>query len=687
MTKITPTLLCAAAALAGALQATPAFAQASFADPINITAWTNRHGSTLGSSDVAVGDLDGDGIQDIVTVSPGVAAVAIVHGAPGGTFSAPTLVTLSTPGRSIALGDVDRNGTLDIVVSDVSGSGIEIFYNEGGDIYQRARFNAGAGITRLALADVDSDHRLDVIGLSASDSTLVFLTQIPDGNDFTRQGFTVPSASSMTVADMNGDGTADVVVATGAGFTVFYLGASAVQDVADIPVSGGLIAVAAADFDGDGVMDVVGTQLPAANAAKAILVPGMSARPFFAAPPSGGYSSWAIGSAPWDVAAADLDGDGIPDLAVTDAAGSFSGLPNGAVRILSGGFVLNHGQKKFQFATPGTVVTLFPDTERVVLADVNGDSLLDIVTANEGAVPPGDTAVDVSVLIRAVTAADLQQLLDKITSLQQQTVNLAGQIATQQSQLADALDQVSGLQLQNGSLQNQLSTANATIQGLNGQIDTLTTQKNALAADNQTLTAQNSTLTAANQSLTTQAASLQTQVTNLTAQNQQLTDQNAGLTQSNQTLTAENGSLIAANRSLTAQVAGLQTQVTSLTSQNQQLTAQNAALAQANQTLQSQLAEANAKLTSENAAIDTAILATQQDLRIIFGDPHFVVPGATRAARWLAIIRAIEGLNRGRKQGVYEGLGGRPQSRTGFGVRDSEAGRTPNPKSRSTHAA
>lgn len=609
MKKIFPTLLCAAVAVVAALHAAPALAQAQFNAPIDVTVWANRQGPTLGSSDVAVGDLDGDGIAGIVTVSPGVAAVAIVPGVPGGGFGVPRLITLPRPARAVALGDVDRNGTLDIVVSDVSGNGIEILYNEGGGIYQRASFNAGARITRIALADINGDHRLDVIGLSASDSTLVFFTQIPDGNDFTRQGFTVPSASSMTVADMNGDGTADVVVATGAGFTVFYLGASGVQDVADIPVFGGLIAVAAADFDGDGVMDVVGTQLPAANSAKAILVPGMSARPFFAAPPSGGYSSWAIGSAPWDVAAADLDGDGIPDLVVTDAAGSFNGLPNGAVRILSGGFVLNHGQPKFQFATPGTVVTLFPDTERVVLADVNGDSLLDIVAANEGLAKLGD-AVDVSVLIRAVTAADLQKLLDRITSFQQQTVNLAGQIAALQSQLADALDQVSSLQLQNGSLQNQLSTANATIQGLNGQIDTLTTQKSALAANNQTLTAQNSTLTAANQSLTTQAASLQMQVTNLTAQNQQLTTQNAALTQSNQTL-------------------------------------------------QSQLAEANAKLTSENAAIDAAILAIQQDLRIIFGDPHFVVPGATRATRWLAITRAIEGLNRGRKQGVYEGLGGR----------------------------
>jgi hypothetical protein len=78
------------------------------------------------------------------------------------------------------------------------------------------------------------------------------------------------------------------------------------------------------------------------------------------------------------------------------------------------------------------------------------------------------------------------------------------------------------------------------------------------------------------------------------------------------------------------------------------------------QSLQSQLAAANATIARTNAAMVSSVTSFQDDLRQVFADPGFVVPGATPLEQLQAIVQAVIGLNKGRKQGVYVNLGGKP---------------------------
>jgi hypothetical protein len=65
--------------------------------------------------DIAIGDMNGDGLLDVVSTGVG---VAVFLGQGGGAFAAG--VSYATPGYGVALADLDGDGKLDIATSDVS---------------------------------------------------------------------------------------------------------------------------------------------------------------------------------------------------------------------------------------------------------------------------------------------------------------------------------------------------------------------------------------------------------------------------------------------------------------------------------------------------------------------------------------------------------------------------------------
>ncbi len=77
----------------------------------------------------------------------------------------------------------------------------------------------------------------------------------------------------------------------------------------------------------------------------------------------------AVGSAPWDIIAADVNGDGKADLVVTNAGSSSNSIS----------LLINHGNGTFQ---PLSEVGVGSMPVKVTAADINGDGYIDLITAN-----------------------------------------------------------------------------------------------------------------------------------------------------------------------------------------------------------------------------------------------------------------------------------------------------------------
>ncbi len=153
--------------------------------------WVPNGGLGGAPVDVQVGDLDGDGMPDIVTANQGSSTIAVLRNLGAGTFAtqAPEPKVAGDNGvdaaspRSVALGDVNSDGFLDAVTAnmdDASGaSSVTVFLNDGNGklvlatkaafplVGADAPFAVGRQPQSVKLADLNGDGMLDVVTANA----------------------------------------------------------------------------------------------------------------------------------------------------------------------------------------------------------------------------------------------------------------------------------------------------------------------------------------------------------------------------------------------------------------------------------------------------------------------------------------------------------------------------------------
>ena len=267
--------------------------------------------SNIDSAIPGTGDFNNDGITDIA-VTAGNGTSFLLSDGKGG-FTASDWHHVDLP-RHMASGDFNNDGNADMAITNNSDNSVAIFLGNGHGVFTAGSTPAtGVAPYVIATADFDGDGNADLAVENFGDNSVTILLGQGNGT-FTAATARVPTDThvfSLTTADLNNDGKPDLVVLQGDALNIFLgVGDGTFIAVAtSIPLPDGGVAVFAADLDGDGKADLVALQND-----KVTLLHGNGDGTFTPLAPW----VWSTGAGSNALVVADLNGDGIPDLAVLD---------------------------------------------------------------------------------------------------------------------------------------------------------------------------------------------------------------------------------------------------------------------------------------------------------------------------------------------------------------------------------
>jgi hypothetical protein len=324
---------------------------------------------------VAVGDVNNDGRLDLVTANFSGHSVSVLLGNGDGTFQPATDIPVGSgqfAGTNyVAVDDFNRDGKRDIVAVNENDGSISLLLGNGNGTFQAPITTlVGSGPTSnpwvVVTGDINRDGNADIIVSNEGDDAVSVLLGNGDGTFQTLHTYAAGATPGpMAIGDLNGDGEPDLVVGQEYSDQVFVLlgaGAGTFAAPSSVAAGTGVVSVALADLDHDGKLDLV-TANSNSNTASVLL--GNGDGTFQTA------QSYTIGSNPTSIKVADVNGDGLGDLIV------------GVQSDYRVSILLGNGNGSFQTAVSyamGSAGTL-PGPWDLAVGDLNGDGRIDIAGA------------------------------------------------------------------------------------------------------------------------------------------------------------------------------------------------------------------------------------------------------------------------------------------------------------------
>src|SRR5215469_14569067 len=320
---------------------------------------------------VAIADVNEDGRPDVVAANQEMygteSSVSVLLGNGDGTFQPGTVFDSGgVIAYSVEVADLNHDGHLDLLVANGCASGtncsaegvLAVLLGNGDGTFQAAKtYDTGGSDVYHAiamLADLNGDGNLDAViahgcgGITCTDGTLSVL--LGDGTGAFGAATSYASggagASSVAIADMNGDHKLDLLTANwcssvcststpteGSVGVLLGNGDGTFQPaVAYLSGGNGTRSIATADLNGDGKLDLVvgnwGTIDGASNKGSITVLMGTGNGSFQKT-----RTLLAGGNEVPSIAVADLNGDGHPDVVTADVAGTYHYNTNGSVSV------------------------------------------------------------------------------------------------------------------------------------------------------------------------------------------------------------------------------------------------------------------------------------------------------------------------------------------------------------------
>ncbi len=344
---------------------------------------------------MVAGDFRGNGLLDFAVVSQGANTVSVEWSNAGGPFIAGGTYPTGNWPSGIVAADFLGSGQLGLAIVNSLDNTITILLPNGDGTFRPGTLISvpGSFPTQLVAGDFNGDGKIDLAVLNTCGAgptascfpspshpypgSVTILLGNGDGT-FTIspvQLATGNNPGAIAAADLNGDGFIDLVVANFPDNNLTVLmgnGDGTFTPTRASPLTGhGPQGIAIGDFNGDGNLDIAVTNSTDSNLSillnqncGLVALQECTFSPTSIPPATGSY--------PVAVATGDLNADGFLDLVVTNASGS-------SVSIL-----LGDGKGGFNPVVPqsGPAFTTALSPEGVVLGDFNQDGRLDIVTSN-----------------------------------------------------------------------------------------------------------------------------------------------------------------------------------------------------------------------------------------------------------------------------------------------------------------
>jgi predicted extracellular nuclease len=313
---------------------------------------------------VAEGDFNGDGRIDLAVGNWDGNTVSILLGTGAGAFAAAVDYGVGSGAQTVAVADFNGDQKPDLAVANIWSHDVSVLLGTGtGTFAASVQYPCGTNPRSVAIGDFNDDGKPDLVVPNGSSGNISVLLGVGNGTFGAATNFSVGiNPISVAIGKFNADAATDLAVANQGSNSVSFLpgtGTGTFGAATDMPVGTGPTSVATADFNADGRPDLAVTNVDGGNVS---LLFGTGSGTFTAASPV------TAGIRPTYVAAGDLNGDGNPELAVANEGW-------GTISILL-------GSASGVFGSAIDLQTTGQGARAVAIGDLDNDGLPDLAAVN-----------------------------------------------------------------------------------------------------------------------------------------------------------------------------------------------------------------------------------------------------------------------------------------------------------------